>query len=100
MEQLEEYIKCINGGIHNAFKLLEQNEIPDISAIEMDIKLMLDAFQFLKLEDSFKYKEEVASIIEKVQAIREGIALVMKDINDDIEQINRPTYSIAANDNG
>ena len=104
-EQIEEYIKCINQGIHEAFKLLEQNEVPDISLIEIDIKLLLDAFQFLKLEESIKYKNEVASLIEKIQSVKDGIALVLQSIKQEISQINKhaaviKSYSNAANDNG
>lgn len=103
-EQVEQYIESINKGIHEAFQLLEQSEVPDITAIEVDVKLMVDAFQFLKLEESLKYKTEVASIIEKIQAIRDGIALVMEGIKDEIKQINKhaaafKSYAKAANDN-
>ena len=104
-EQIEEYIECLNRSIHEAFNMLEQNEVPDISAMEIDIKLMLDTFQFLKLEESMKYKTEVASIIEKIQSVKEGIAVVLQNIKDEINQINRDAaavkpYEHAANDNG
>ena len=103
-EQIEEYVGAINKGIYEAFKVLEQSEVPDISLIESDIKLMLDTFQFLELDESFKYKSEVASIMEKMQSVRDGIAIVMHSVKDEMGEINKhsaayESYSKAANDN-